>query len=292
MPAEQRETVERTGGRQHRPASSRQLDEPGGLPIPQGMFGRECELAALHAAIGGVVDGDSSLLLVSGPPGCGKSTLIAAGLQCQGRSGKVHVAAVSCDPDTQAAPYGALRQALTSVVRQILAADDAEISAWRRRLRRSLGANGQVVVDLIPQLAWLVGPQPALAELAPDAHRNRFQFTVGEFVATLAPVDYPLILALDNLHWADEGSLDLLAALANDPRPRALLIVGAYRTDPASPAGPGGQAVPPALAALEATGIAVQHLPCCRRRAMDRRLRPGLGFARRGRRGRLSRWAS
>ena len=234
-------------------------DKSSRLTIPQTLFGRESELAALQSAVEGLIGGESSLLLVSGSSGCGKSSLIASGLQRVGQSGKVHVASASYEQDPQAAPYSALRQALSTVVRQILAEDDA-IAHWRQRLNQGLGANGQVMVDLIPELGWLIGPQPAPAELAPEAHRNRFLFTLGHFVAALAPLDHPLILVLDNLHWADAGSLELLAAIVGDPQPRALLLIGAYRTNPASPAGADSQSLPIPLAALEETGMSVQHL--------------------------------
>ena len=162
------------------------------LTIPQTLFGRELELAA-ELSVEGLVGGELSLLLVSGPLGCGKSSLIAMGLQRLGLSGRVHVAAASYEPDFSKPSQhrGVLRQALNAVVRLILAEDDDAIDRWRQRLNRSLGANGQVMVDLIPELAWLIGPQPALAELAPEAHRNRFLFTLGHFVAAVGPAGPP-----------------------------------------------------------------------------------------------------
>lgn len=235
-------------------------DWPSHFPIPETLFGRESELAALNSAIECLLAGESSLLLVSGPSGSGKSALLAAGLQRFGGGGQMHMAVASYEQTRQRAPHSALRQALTAVVRQILAAEDDAIDRWRQRLTASLGPNGQVMVDLLPEMIWLMGPQPALAELEPAAQRHRLLFTVRRFVAALSPPDHPLILVLDDLQWADEASLDLLATIASDPQPRALLLICTYRTDGTQGAGHGGHPWPDDLARLEDASIAAEHL--------------------------------
>ncbi len=228
--------------------------------IPETLFGRESELAALHSAVDCLLAGESSLLLLSGPSGSGKSALLATGLQRFRSGGQMHVAAAGYEQTWQGAPYSALRQALSAVVRQILTADDDAIDRWRQQLNASLDPNGQVMVDLLPELAWLVGQQPALAELEPEAQRHRLLFTLSRFVAALAPPEHPLILVQDDLQWADEASLDLLAAIASDPQPRALLLIAACQTDPSLGAAQGAHPWPDDLTRLEDASMAVEHL--------------------------------
>ncbi len=213
--------------------ATNQSDQSTRLGVPEALFGRECELATLRSAAERLSAGESALLLITGPSGIGKSALVTTGLRPLRSHGQLHITHAAFAHDQPVAPYHALRQAAAAVVRQILAADDAAIAWWRSRLAERVGPNGQIMVDLIPELAWLLGPQPAPIELESDAHRHRLQLTLHRLMAGLAPARHPLILVLDDVQWADASSLELITALAGDSQPSALLLVGIVRTDTA-----------------------------------------------------------
>lgn len=232
-------------------------------PHPLHLFGRDAELAALKSAVERLLAGESALLLLSGPSGSGKSSLVNAGLQPFRSHRQLHIATAAFEQGQPAAPYQPLRRAFSAVVRQILAAGDAIQARWRQRLCASLGRNGQVMVDFIPELAWLLGQQPPLIELEPEAHRHRFHVTLRRFIAALAPASHPLVFVWDNLYWADEESLALFLALAGDSQPAALLLVGVVSDESqrrAAPAAATPQAANGIAAALAEAGADFAHL--------------------------------
>ena len=126
-------------------------------------------------------------------------------------------------------PYSTLAQAFQSLVRPLLAKSDIELADWCEALREALGPNGQLMVDLVPELRLIIGEQAPVPEQPPqDAHR-RFQLVLRRFFAVFARADHPLALFLDDLQWLDAATLDLLEDLLTHPDVRHVLLIGAYR---------------------------------------------------------------
>jgi predicted ATPase len=67
-------------------------------------------------------------------------------------------------------------------VRQILAKSEMEVDQWRDALREQLGSNGQLIVNLIPELEFVIGEQPPVPELPPQDALKRFQMVFGRFI--------------------------------------------------------------------------------------------------------------
>ena len=103
------------------------------------------------------------------------------------------------------------------------------LAQWRSMLQMALGANGQLMVDLVPALERLIGPQAPLQTLRPTEARNRFELVFQNFVRVFCTSTTPLVLFLDDLQWADPATLSLLQLLLADPAGGHLLVVGAYR---------------------------------------------------------------
>jgi len=129
-----------------------------------------------------------------------------------------------------------------------------QLAAWRSALARSLGNNGGVLIEVIPEIEFIVGPQPAPAVLGSTEAQNRFQRVLQSFVAALAQPEHPLVLFLDDLQWADAATLGLLEPLLAGAETRCLLLLGAYRENEPDAA----PSLAPTLAALQASGVA-QH---------------------------------
>src|SRR5208282_3223105 len=123
-------------------------------------------------------------------------------------------------------------------VRQILVKSEAEVDHWRRALLEASGPNGQLMVNLIPEVEFVIGKQPPVAELPPQEARNRFQLVFRRFLGAFARPEHPLALFLDDLQWLDTATLELLERLITDPDVRHVLLVGAYRDNEVSPAHP------------------------------------------------------
>ena len=116
------------------------------------------------------------------------------------------------------------------VVLQLHTQDSA---MWKQRFATALGADAAVLIDVIPELEKLLGPQPAPAPLPPTDSEVRFTRTFLNFVHVLAQPSHPLTIFIDDLQWSDSLSLQLLKALFSQESGH-LLLVGAYRDNETS----------------------------------------------------------
>jgi predicted ATPase len=84
---------------------------------------------------------------------------------------------------------------------------------WRDALREAPGPNGQLMVELTPELSLVVGEQPSALELPTQDAQRRFQLVFRRFLGVFARREHPLVLFLDDLQWLDPATLDLLENL-------------------------------------------------------------------------------
>jgi predicted ATPase/serine phosphatase RsbU (regulator of sigma subunit)/tRNA A-37 threonylcarbamoyl transferase component Bud32 len=198
------------------------------LNIPQKLYGRSAEIAALQSVYTRIAAGTSALLVVSGYAGVGKSALVAELHKAVAQTGGYFVSG-KLDQVTSSRPYSALGQAFNELVRNILG-EPAEVQkVWRARISRVLGTNARLIVDLAPELEALIGPQPPVDDLPPTESANRFTLVVQNFLRAFTAEGKPFVLFIDDLQWADSASLKLMRQLLIDPESKHLLIVGAYR---------------------------------------------------------------
>jgi predicted ATPase/signal transduction histidine kinase len=231
-------------------------DTPDRLLVPEKLYGREKEIELLLAAFDRVVGQDTTeLVLVSGYSGVGKSCLVnelhkvlvaPRGLFASGKF----------DLYQRNIPYATLAQAFGGLVRPLLSKDDEELAGWRSALLEALGSNGQLIVNLIPELEFVLGEQPSVPELQAQDAKNRFQRVFKRFLAVFARPEHPLVLFLDDLQWVDQATLELLQHLAITREVPNLLLIGAYRDNEIDSAHPLAQT----LAAIEKQGIEVQNV--------------------------------
>jgi PAS domain S-box-containing protein len=208
------------------------------LMVPEHLYGREREIETLLAAFDRVVaNGATELVLVSGYAGIGKSSVVnelhKVLVPPRGR-----FAAGKFDQYKRDIPYATLAQAFQSLVRELLSKSDAEVAPWRAELLEALGPNVEVMVNLIPELAHLVGVPPPIPALPPQDAQNRFQLVFRRFLGVFARPEHPLALFVDDLQWLDTATLDLLQHLVTHPEVRHLLLVGAYRNNEVGPSHP------------------------------------------------------
>jgi predicted ATPase len=211
-------------------------DTPDRLLIPEKLYGRSREIETLLASFERVVaSGRPELVLVSGYSGIGKSSVVnelhrvlvpTRGLFASGKF----------DQYKRDIPYATLGQAFQSLIRPFLGKSEAELNAWREALREALGPNGQLMVDLVPELKLIIGEQPPLPDLPPQDAQGRFQLVFQRFIGVFARPEHPLALFLDDLQWLDAATLDLLEDLLTRPDVRHLMLIGAYRDNEVSSA--------------------------------------------------------
>jgi predicted ATPase/signal transduction histidine kinase len=213
-------------------------DIPDVLRIPEKLYGRAQEVAALLGAFERVVSrGTPELVLVSGYSGIGKSSVV----------NELHKAIVpprglfasgKFEQYRRDVPYATLSQAFQTLVRQLLAKSEAEVAPWRQALVEALGANGELMVRIIPELELLMGKQAPVPELPPQEAQGRFQRVFRRLLGVFARPEHPLVLFLDDLQWLDAATLTLLVDLATQSEVGHLLLVGAYRDNEVGPSHP------------------------------------------------------
>jgi predicted ATPase/signal transduction histidine kinase/GAF domain-containing protein len=213
-------------------------DRSSRLLIPEKLYGREAELGALVAAFDRVVgQGMTEFVLVSGYSGVGKSSIVSE-LHKSLAPSRGLFAAGKFDQYKRNIPYATLTEACQSLIHQILATSETQVSRWREDLLEALGVNGQLMINLIPEIALIIGEQPPIPELSTQDGQHRFQLAFRRFIGVFARQAHPLVLFLDDLQWLDAASLDLLEHLATHPEVKHLLLIGAYRDNEVSPTHP------------------------------------------------------
>ncbi len=226
------------------------------LLIPEKLYGRGRELESLLSAFDRVVtQGTAEIVLVSGYSGVGKSSIVNE-LHKALVPSRGLFAAGKFDQYKRDVPYATLAQAFQMLVRQILVKSEEEVGLWRRALLEALGPNGQLLIDLIPELEFVIGRQPPVAELPPQEARGRFQLVIRRFLGTFARAEHPLALFLDDLQWLDTATLELLERLTVDRDVRHMLLIGAYRDNEVSPSHP----LMRTLAAIRSDGARMQEI--------------------------------
>lgn len=203
---------------------------PSQLPISDTLLGRDAQVDALRAAFDRVRTSTRELILVAGAPGIGKSVLIA-GLANYVTARNGYFIAGKFDQLQRSVPYEGLVQAFRMLVLQLLTESDGALTHWRDAIGAAIAPNGQILVDMIPEIESIIGPQAPVRELPPLESKNRFNHVLTSFVNTLARPAHPFVLFLDDLQWVDAASLQLIEQWLHDHTRGHLLLAGAYRND-------------------------------------------------------------
>jgi diguanylate cyclase (GGDEF)-like protein/PAS domain S-box-containing protein len=212
-----------------------QGDIPNHLIFPEKLYGRESELEVLNSAIERVSSsGKTELLLVSGYSGVGKSALIRE-FHVLLLSNNAFFAEGKFDQSRSEIPYATLAQALQSLVHQVLAKGEQEISAWRNKIIRALQPNARLITDLVPDLKLLIGDTEPVPDVPPKDAQNRFYQVIYKILDVFAQPGHPLVLFLDDLQWLDAGTLQLIEYLINNSDIENMLLLGAYRSNEVGP---------------------------------------------------------
>ncbi len=170
----------------------------------------------------------SEILLVAGYSGVGKSTLVREVHKLitikKGRfvSGKF-------DQYQRNIPYYAISQAFNDFCNYLLTENEATLNKWKEKIQIVVRNNGQVLIDVIPNLERVIGSQPPVAKVGPQEAQNRFNLVFKNFIKAICKAEHPLVLFIDDLQWADGASLKLLRTIMSDVSIQYLLIIGAYR---------------------------------------------------------------
>ncbi|MFK8185483.1 MAG: AAA family ATPase [Phormidesmis sp.] len=203
--------------------------------LSQKLYGRQTEIAHLLAAFERISDGNTELMLVAGTSGIGKTAIINEVHKPIARQHGYFIQG-KYDQLQHNVPLSAFVQAFRGLIKLLLTESDAQLAHWRTQIKTALGQDSQVVIDVIPELEGLIGPQPPASKLDTAATEHRFNRLIQNFVEVFTSEQHPLVLFLDDLQWADTASFRLLQQLMQGSG--HLLILGAYRDNEVSASHP------------------------------------------------------
>ena len=186
--------------------------------IPEQVFvGRDNELATLRARLADALDGHGGLVLVGGEPGVGKTTLVRQLIRDAEQRGALAVFG-RCYESEGSVPYSPF----VEMLEQALAIMPPDI------VREDMGEDAPEVARLVPELRRRFPDIGESLELPPEQQRRYFFNAVGSFV-TRGAARFPLLLVMDDVHWADEPTLLLIEHMAALMPEIRILGVATYR---------------------------------------------------------------
>lgn len=205
------------------------------LLIPQRLYGREAAFEKLLAAFDVVTAKHTpQVVMISGYSGIGKTALVrelytaVAGRYAYFISGKF-------EQYITETPYSSITESFSELVQQLLGESDEILDEWRDKICNALGANIQLIIDLIPQLEIITGRQKPVMQMPPAQAQNRFHMAFGQFMSVFGSSDRPLVWFLDDMQWIDPASLKLLMYLTGKPEVPPFLFIGSYRDNEMTP---------------------------------------------------------
>src|SRR5262245_34978475 len=209
------------------------LREMAGTLSSSHLVGRATELAALEEALRRASEGEPAVVLIGGDAGLGKTRLLTEFGEIARANGARVLTGACLDLGGEGLPLGPFLEALREL----------GLELPPRELRELLGDVGPELVAVAPGFARYLGADdesadPALAAaaaagtaaLGTPADQNRlFELTLA-LIDRLA-ADRPLVLVLEDLHWSDAASSDMLVFLVRTLRRGRVVLIGTFRTD-------------------------------------------------------------
>ncbi|SMD13753.1 ATP-binding sensor histidine kinase [Rhizobium sp. RU36D] len=200
------------------------VDAPFAQLWTSALFGRGEEEEILGNVLGRFLDhGKPSMISVHGQPGVGKSSLVKSvarmaaerALFIQGKS----------DQHQSEVPYGPIVQAISAFIDEAVRVDHETLASLRKALARELQGNASLLIDLMPAIEILTGPQASRIDVPGPMVQLRLQRALRALLSVVAATISPLVLFLDDVQWADEATRAFLSVLVNEPVRGLLLIV-------------------------------------------------------------------
>jgi DNA-binding CsgD family transcriptional regulator/tetratricopeptide (TPR) repeat protein len=198
------------------------------IPFPQQivcpvLIGRVPQLDALHQLIDGAIDGQRQAVLISGETGVGKSRLVAEAKAYAATRGFLLLQG-ACFPQDSACPYAPLLDLLRArFAGYPWAAIAADVEPFAADL-----------APLLPDIIPLSTQQRALPAVDFEQKQRRLFNALAHSIVGRVPLRLTMLI-VEDLHWADEGSLDFLLYLIRHSAGQQLLLIGTYRSDEIGP---------------------------------------------------------
>jgi predicted ATPase/GAF domain-containing protein len=198
--------------------------------IPSKLYGARENVVTLMESYNRVRSGSVEMMLIKGKAGMGKTSLVNELIELVHQKGGT-LAYGRCGKQYRDTPYYPLTRAFQAVVRRLITDEKDRIDRWKAQFLKSLGRNGQMVIDFIPEMEAIIGPQPKVPKLDPEETQNRLIYIFKRFFQTFTLDGKPLVIFLDSFHWVDVATIQLLQSALSDVTSRYLMLLIAYQED-------------------------------------------------------------
>jgi signal transduction histidine kinase/serine/threonine protein kinase len=210
--------------------------------IPEKLYGREKEVETILQVFNRVARASENnyqteLILVAGISGIGKTAIVNE-IHKPILSHRGYFTKGKFDQFQRNVPLSAFVQVFRDLIGQLLSESDTRVAEWKDKILDAIGNEGQLIIEVIPELEFIIGKQPSVMDLPDNAAQNRFNLLFENFLKVFATEKHPLVIFIDDLQWADLTSLQLIKLLINSQKQGCLLLIGAYRDSEVYPGHP------------------------------------------------------
>lgn len=190
------------------------------------IYARKNEMAQFHEVYKRTSTGIAEWLLICGEPGIGKGTFIDEICKAIASPGMAIVG--KYEASQQHIPFNGFIHAFSQLIHNLLKEKEEHLETYRKQLLHALEGNGQLIIDVIPELEFIIGKQQAVPKLALEENRSRFLRLFIQFIQVFARTEHQLTIILEDLHLADILSFMCIKDLLIEKKMNHLLIIGTY----------------------------------------------------------------
>lgn len=198
--------------------------------MPDRVYGRGQDISFLQTRFDRVRAGEACVVMIAGDPGVGKTEVVRQLGAYVRETGGIFLTG-KFDQHQQSVPLGAPKTAMNGVAKWLLGQSPESIRKWREKILSAVSPNGQILLDMIPEMELIIGKQPPLTDLPPMEASLRVAIVMEKFGSLFLEKEHPVCFFFDDMQWADKVSLVHALAFMTARKRRYNMILGTYRGD-------------------------------------------------------------
>jgi predicted ATPase/signal transduction histidine kinase len=195
------------------------------------IYGRDKEIEEIMDKYFRACTGELQVVYLTGSEGMGKTTIIKEIRSRVLKEGGTFVSG-KCDK-YNTSPYAPLIQSTRELVIKLLMASKERLKKIKKNILEAVGDDGQIIIDVIPEVEYIIGKQPPVESVSHSELENKFNRVFGKFFKSLLCKEYPVVIFWDNLQWADAATINAISMHGFDKENKYLLIIGSFREEKA-----------------------------------------------------------
>lgn len=192
------------------------------------IYGRKSELLKIREIHYRSSISTPELVLISGEAGIGKTCFINELSKSLPQNSIVITG--NYEISNQHIQFSGLVDAFKKLIHQLLKEKEEKLAPFREELINALQNNGQLIIDVIPELEFIIGKQVPVSKLNIEENRIRFQRVFVQLIQVFATAEHPLTIILEDLQLADLSSLNCIKDFLIEKKVNYLLFIGTYST--------------------------------------------------------------